>query len=122
MRLLKNTTIPMSEIAKIYQVSGSCIEDINKGRRRVQADIEYPIRKNAKSIGHSGAASNNTCLTDEIVMTIRQRYVNETLEDIWKDYKHLVGFSGIKGICYGSTWKHLPVYKKREKRWVTYDN
>lgn len=121
-RLLKNTLMPMTEIAKIYGVSSSCIEDINKGRRRVQDNIEYPIRKNANSIGHSSSANTNTSLNDEIVMTIRQRYVNEKLEDIWQDYKHLVGFSGIKGICYGSSWKHLPVYKKREKKWITYYN
>lgn len=31
--LLKNTSIPMNQIAEQYNVSGSCIEDLNKGRR-----------------------------------------------------------------------------------------
>lgn len=117
-RLLSETTVPMSEIGKMYNVSGACIEDINKGRRRTKDGIDYPIRKNAKSLGHSVSATSS--LTAEDVMTIRQRYVNETLPEIYQDYKDKVSKSTFKGICYGSHWKHLPIYKKRDKKWVNY--
>ena len=120
--LLKNSNLLMSQIGEMFGVSGACIEDINKGRRRVQDNIEYPIRKNAKSFAKSGENHNRTTLTNAIVMEIRQRYVTETLEQIYLDYQDLIGFSGLKKICYGATWKHLPVYKKREKKWITYNN
>lgn len=121
-RLLQNTNIPMSEIAEIYNVSGSCIEDINKGRRRVQNNIDYPVRKNTRSIAHRGEHNNFTSLNDELVMEIRRKYVFKTIAELSKEYEELIGTSGIKKICYGSTWKHLPVYKKKEKIWITYDN
>ena len=121
-RLLKNTSMPMSEIAAIYSVSGSCIEDINKGRRRVQQNLSYPIRLDARSIAHRGEQNNFTILNDDLVMEIRTKYVNKAIPELVQEYKHLIGTSGIKKICYGVTWKHLPVYKKREKQWISYDN
>ena len=51
--------------------------------------------------------------TDEI-MNIRQRYINESLKDILKDYPQLTE-SGLKKILYGVTYKFLPFYKKRTK-------
>lgn len=118
--LLKNSNLLINQIAKQFNVSSSCIEDINKGKNWVQDNLEYPIRKKAKSLAHSGEYSNNTVLTNALVMEIRQRYVNESLNNIYKDYKNLIGFSGLKKICYGVTWKNLPVYKKREQKWITY--
>ena len=121
-RLLQNTTMLMSEIAAIYNVSGTCIEDINKGRTRVQNNITYPIRSNTRNIAHRGEHNNFTHLNDALVMQIREEYVTKTIPELVQIYGHLVGASGIKKICYGSTWKHLPVYKKRSKEWITYDN
>ena len=102
----------------MFHVSGSCIEDINKGRRRRKPDKDYPIRKAAKSVSHRGEKQNGAILTEKDVMEIRNRYVNETLEEIYEDYKDRMSYSGFKNVCYGVTWKHLPCYKKREKKWV----
>lgn len=102
-KLLQETNIPMNKIGQMFNVTGSCIEDINKGRRRVQEGLDYPLRKNAKSVGHYGEGSAFSVLTTEAVMDIRQRYVNETIDQIYLDYQHLIGYSGLKKICYGET-------------------
>lgn len=115
-KLLQETNIQMKQIAEMFNVTGSCVEDINKGRRRVQEGLDYPLRKNARSIGRCGEGSAFSVLTTEAVMDIRQRYVHETIDQIFLDYQHLIGYAGLKKICYGTTWKHLPVYKKREKK------
>lgn len=119
--LLLNSNLLMKDIATMFNVSDSCVEDINKGRRRVRDNINYPIRQNAKSFAHSGENSCNALLTNVTVMKIRQRYVNEDLPTIYKDYCDLISYSGFKKICYGVTWKNLPVYKKREKQWINYN-
>ena len=93
----------MSQIGEMFGVTGSCIEDINKGRTRTQTNIDYPIRKNAKSFAKSGENHSRTTLTNAIVMEIRQRYITETLDQIYLDYQDLIGFSGFKKICYGAT-------------------
>lgn len=115
--LLKNTNLLMSYIAEQYGVSGSAIEDINKGRNWAR-NIEYPIRQNARSISRRGEYQNTAVLTAEDVYSIRKRYVNETVPEIFEDFKHKISFSGFKKVCYGATWKHIPCYKKRLKQWV----
>lgn len=115
--LLRNTNLLMSYIGESYGVSGSTIEDINKGRRWTQ-NIEYPIRKNAKSVSHQGQYQNTAILTSEDVYMIRKRYEFETLPEIFEDYKEKISFSAFKKVCYGVTWKHIPCYKKREGIWV----
>lgn len=102
----------MKEIAEQYHVSGSCIEDINKGKNRFNPSLSYPIRKNATNIGHAMTTSQFTA--DEI-MLMRQRYVTESLKDILKDYPQLTE-SGLKKILYGTTYKFLPYYSKRKKQ------
>lgn len=118
-KLLQNTNLLMSYIGEVYSISGSAIEDINKGRRRVQDNIDYPIRKNAKSIAHQGEYQNTAILKTEDVYEIRRRYVNEELKEIFEDYKHIISFSGFKKVVYGVTWKHIPCYKKRDKKWIS---
>lgn len=120
--LLQQTTIPMTQIAKMYQVSSSCIEDINKGRSRTKDNLQYPLRTNTRSIGHRGELQNTAILSENEVIEIRNRYVNEELQNIYEDYKNRISFAGFKKIVYGATWKHLPCYKKREKRWIFLDN
>lgn len=116
--LLKNSKLLMSEIANIYNVSGSAIEDINKGRRRILDNIDYPIRKNAKSFSHQGEKQNTSVLTEQDVINIRLRYVNEEIKDIFEDYKNKISFSGFKKVVYGATWKHQPWYRKKDKQWI----
>ena len=120
--LLQRTTIPMSQIAEMYQVSGSCIEDINKGRRRTKDNLQYPLRINTRSISHRGELQNTAVLSEDDVIEVRNRYVNEELQNIYEDYKNRISFSGFKKMIYGATWKHLPCYKKREKKWIFLDN
>lgn len=116
--LIINTSISFVEIGKIFNVSGSCIEDINKGRRWYQSNLHYPLRQNAKSIVHRGEKQNTAVLSELDVLEIRQRYVNEKIRDIYKDYENKISFCGFKKVVYGSTWKYLPCYKKNLKQWV----
>ena len=46
---------------------------------------------------------------------MRERYVNETLPEIYEDYKDQVSFSTVKKVLYGVQFKSLPIYKKRQK-------
>lgn len=48
---------------------------------------------------------------------MRKRYVYEDLNSIYQDYKNKVSYSTVKKILYGSQFKSLPIYKKRQKAW-----
>lgn len=65
-----------------------------------------------------GENHNASKLTDEEVLNIRRRYVNETAESIWQDYKDKYTLGSFKQILGGTKYSHLPIYKKTRKEWI----
>lgn len=74
---------------------------------------QYYVYENSR--GESGGGS---AFTDEEVMTIRTRYVNESAKQIYQDYKDRVAFQSFQMILWGRYYDNLPIYKKKEKRWT----
>ncbi len=58
-------------------------------------------------------------LSDEEVLKIRRRYVNEKVKDIYGDYKNIYNtVDSFTLVVHGRSYSHLPIYKKREKIWI----
>lgn len=74
---------------------------------------EYYIYQNSQ--GQNGKSAK---LTDEEVLLIRKRYVNETAKEIYEDYKNKISFQALQQILWGRHYSHLPIYKKKEHRWI----
>lgn len=74
---------------------------------------KYYIYENSK-----GEASNKATFTNEEIMTIRTRYINESAKQIYEDYKDRVAFQSFQMILWGRYYDNLPIYKKKEKRWI----
>jgi len=74
---------------------------------------EYYIYENSK--GENGASAK---FTDDEVIQIRKRYVNESAKNIYKDYKDRVSFQSFQQILWGRYYSNLPIYKKKEKIWI----
>ena len=74
---------------------------------------EYYIYQNSQ--GQNGKSAK---LTDEEVLLIRKRYVNETAKEIYEDYKNKISFQTLQQILWGRHYSHLPIYKKKEHRWI----
>lgn len=66
----------------------------------------------------NGEKSSNAKLTDEEVIKIRERYVSENSKTIYKDYEDRCSYNTLQQILWGRTYKHLPIYKKKEKKWI----
>lgn len=113
---LKNSSRTILEIAKEYQVAYSTIYRINRGEIRFNSLIDYPIRKDNLE-ARPGSQNGRSMITEKEVLKIRQRYVNETVDNIYQDYKNIYSYSGFKKIVQGVTFKNVPVYSKREKNW-----
>ena len=73
----------------------------------------YYIYNNSKNDNSSKAKFSN-----EEILIIRQRYVNESAKEIYKDYEDRIGFQGFQAILWGRSYSTLPLYKKKEKRWI----
>ena len=74
---------------------------------------KYYIYNNCK-----GSNGSDAIFTDEEVIELRKRYVNETAQEIYKDYKDRVKYQTLQQILWGRQYKELPIYKKKEKIWI----
>lgn len=74
---------------------------------------EYYIYQNSK--GSSGIYAQ---FTDEEIIAIRERYVNESAKSIYEDYQDRVKFQTFQAILWGRTYTNLPIYKKKQKIWI----
>lgn len=74
---------------------------------------EYYMYKN--SCGSNGIQAQ---FSDKEVIEIRKRYVNESANEIYKDYKSRVKYQTFQAMLWGRSYKNLPIYKKREKKWI----
>ena len=115
--LLKNSTINQYDIAKQYNVTQSEISNINEGKKWTTVGIyDYPIRK--QGILRTGANNPKSVFTEEQVNEIRQRYVNESGRQIYQDYQSLCSYTTFERVLIGKTYTNLPIYKKKEKKWI----
>ena len=111
------------EIYEKYKdlISFNHFQNIWQGRvwRHIMPEVfteenrQYYIYENSK-----GAASNNAVFTDEEIMIIRTRYINESAKQIYEDYKDKASFQTFQMILWGRYYTNLPIYKKKEKRWI----
>lgn len=66
-----------------------------------------------------GIINKRAAFLDEEVIALRTRYVNETVPSIYKGHEDKISLRGMEALLRGQTYSHLPVYKKKEKRWIT---
>ena len=78
-----------------------------------QENKDYYIYQN--SIGSKSAFAQ---FTDNEVINIRKRYVNESAKQIYQDYKDKVSYQTFQAMLWGRSYKTLPIYKKKEKKWI----
>lgn len=74
---------------------------------------KYYIYQNSQ--GSNGASA---ALTDEEVIALRKRYVNESAKEIYKGYENRIKYQTFQAMLWGRSYKNLPIYKKKEKRWI----
>lgn len=74
---------------------------------------DYYIYQNSN--GENGSSAR---FSDEEVIKIRERYVNESAKQIYEDYKNRVSYQTFQAMLWGRSYKTLPIYKKKEKKWI----
>ena len=74
---------------------------------------QYYIFQNSN--GGNGASAK---FSNEEVIKIRERYVNESAKQIYEDYKDRVSYQTFQAMRWGRSYKTLPIYKKKEKKWI----
>ena len=122
-RIAYNEHKKQKEVYQKYQdlISFNHFQNIWQGRvwRHIMPEVfteenkKYYIYENSK-----GALSATAEFSNEEIITIRKRYVNENAKIIYEDYKDRVAFQTFQMILWGRYYSDLPIYKKKEKRWI----
>ena len=74
---------------------------------------QYYIYNNSN--GDSGAAA---LLTNQEVVELRKKYVNHSAKELYTSYQDRISFQAFQQILWGRTYTNLPIYKKKEKKWI----
>ena len=114
---IKFKDISLVEIASKYSLAPSTISEINFGKIGLDKNENYPLRKNATSLSNRGEKNGKAILSDEEVIQIRKKFVNLELNQLYEEYRTRIYFSAFKKIVYGVHFVHLPIYKKKQKKW-----
>lgn len=65
-----------------------------------------------------GEKSSNAIFTDEEVINLRERYVNETAAQIYESVKDRCSYQTLQQILWGRYYSYLKYYDKRIKKWI----
>ena len=78
-----------------------------------QENKNYYIYQNSR--GEKGASAG---FTDEQVIELRKQYVNKSARELYKPYQEKMAYNTFQAMLWGRTYKYLPIYKKKEKKWI----
>lgn len=103
--LLKNTDIPIYQIAEQYNCNRNTISRLNQGETYFDLLISYPIRKN-KYISKSGCKNGNAKISEQVYQLLIKDLKNSTLSlsDICKKYN--ISFGTLSKINNGKSYFH----------------
>ena len=116
--LLQTTDLSFGEISKKYHnISNSSLCMINTGKTWYNKNIKYPIRQT--NYGSKGSKNPRSKFTEEQVIQIRTMNSQGIKpKDIIPLFKHIATDNAIKAIIYGQSYKHLPIWINKEKKWI----
>lgn len=69
------------------------------------------------NMNYGGDATGGNYFIPQDVINIQIAFYKKTLSQIYEDYKEILSFSELKKIVYGVHFQHLPIYKKRKRKW-----
>ena len=122
-RTAYNNHLKQKDVYEEYKdiISFSYFQNVWQGRAwsYIMPEVFTEENKNyyiyQNSNGSNGASAK---FSDEEVIAIRQRYVNESAKEIYEDYKDRVTYQTFQAMLWGRSYKILPIYKKKEKKWI----
>lgn len=102
------------------KISFQYFQNVWQGRSWSYVMPEVFTDKNKHYYTYDNCKSNNSqsSFTNEEVIKIRKEYVNKTAKEIYQNYKNRITFQAFQEVLWGRRYKDLPIYKKKEKKWI----
>lgn len=122
-RLAYNNHLKQKDVYEKYKdkITFQYFQNLWQGRAWNHIMPEVFTEENKKyytSQTSQGENSSSARFSNEEVIQIRQRYVNESAKQVYEHYKDRVSYQSFQMILWGRYYKELPIYKKKEKKWI----
>lgn len=116
-KLLKYSQLSFREIGEKFHITNSSICMINTGKTWHDNKLNYPIR--ITNSGSKGVKNPQSHFSEQEVMEIRELYSQGvTYINLPDRLKNKASESAVRAIQYGKTYKHLPIWNKKENKWI----
>ena len=89
-----------------------------KGWPNIHMDVYTEENKNYYAKYSAYKKEDKLDLSDEEIIKYRKMYVNYSAEDIYNNEKLTCNFNTFRSMIYGYTHKNLPIYRKKEGKWI----
>lgn len=66
----------------------------------------------------NGELSPKAKFTNEEVLELRKLYIKNTAKELYPTYKDRISFDGFQKLLWGHSYKDVPLYRKKEGRWI----
>ena len=86
-------------------------------------NIHYDVytndnKKYYTSRATNGELSDNAAFTNQEVLELRKRYVNESAKEIYSSVEGRCKYATLQQILFGRSYKDVPIYDKKNKKWI----
>lgn len=107
------------EVYKLYQdkISWMYFSNLWEGNSWPEVHMDVYTEEN-KIFYKTGFLRTHAEFTDEEVMNLRNRYVNETAGEIFESVKDRCNYQTLQQLLWGRNYSHLPIYDKKHKKWI----
>ena len=109
--------LTVSDAYKPYKDKISISTFYNLWEGKYWTTIHMDVYENKNRLGNRGKPIKLN-LSDDEVMRLRNMYVNMTSTEIYNTLEYECTYSNLKSILSGATYCHLPVYDKKNKKWI----
>lgn len=102
-------------------ISFNGFEDVWQGKSWQNIHMDVYTNENKTyyrrqtSMGEKGHFS---IFSDDEVIELRKRYVSETARSIYKSVENRCKFETLQSILCGRYYSHIPIYNKKNKKWI----
>ena len=119
-RIAYNNHLKQKDVYEKYKdiISFGSFQNIWQGKSWSHIMPEVFTEENKRYYNSKGGNGASAKFTNDEVIKIRQRYVTESAKQIYKDYKERVSYQAFQQILWGRYYSDLPIYKKKEKKWI----
>ena len=111
------------EVYKEYKdkITFAYFQNLWQGRSWMHIMPEVFTEENKKyyaTQATNGELSKTAIFTNEEVINLRKRYVNETAAEIYKSCSDRCSYDTFQKMLWGHTYSSLPLYKKKTREWI----